>query len=137
MIAVGVILLMSIIIVMIAPRFAARRVMGSRERLADDRLVGLFSGSTQLPTETVLMVLRSVGAGYGINYSELRPSDCLISQLSKIDSWRFDAGAEKLGELLSEKYGICMPANAQSFTLLDLMKLIEGSIQRTPSVSGF
>lgn len=77
------------------------------------------------------MVLKSIGSGYGINYSELRPSDCLVSQLSKIDSWRFDAGAEKIEELLREKFSLSLPANAKSLSILNLMKLIESNASNT------
>lgn len=127
MIAIGIILLVSVIIVMIAPRIAAHRVLGSREKLPDEKLVGLFSSSAKLPAESILMVLKSIGSGYGINYSELRPSDCLVSQLSKIDSWRFDAGAEKVEELLREKFSLSLPATTKSLSILDLLKLIEAN----------
>ena len=127
MIVVGVILALSVVVVMIAPRVAARRVLGSRERLADDKLVDLFSASVHLPSDTILMVLKSMGAGYGINYSELRPSDDLVLQLSKIDSWRFDAGLEKTQELFRERFGLSVPADSKSLSILDLMKLIDPS----------
>jgi hypothetical protein len=110
---------------MIAPRIAAHRALGSRERLPDEKLVELFSSSAMLPAERILMVLKAIGSGYGIYYSELRPSDCLVSQLSKIDSWRFDAGAEKPEGLLRDRFNLSLPANAKSLLFTDLMNLIE------------
>ena len=124
MILVAAILFLSVIIVMIAPRIVAQRILGSRERLTDDQLVKLFSSSIQLPRDNVLMVLKSIGTGYGIDYSKLRPNDDLISQLSKIDSWRFDAGLEKLDELFRERFGLSVPTNTKSLSILDLLKLI-------------
>ncbi len=127
MIAVAVILFLSVSIVMIAPRIAAQRILGSRERLTDDQLVQLFSPSIHIPKDNVLMVLKSIGAGYGIHYSKLRPSDDLISQLSKVDSWRFDAGFEKLDELFRVQFGVSMPTNTKSLSILELLKLIPPS----------
>ena len=130
MIILGVILAISIIIVMIAPGVAARRVLGRREGLSDEKLLELFRSSSRLPAETILMILKSIGSGYGIGYSKLRPADCFGSQLSKIDSWRFDAGAEKTEELLREKFGLAMPVEPKSFTISDLLKLIADKTER-------
>lgn len=127
MITVAVILFLSVIIVMIAPHIAAQRVLGSRERLTDDQLVQLFSSSVQLSGDSILMVLKAIGTGYGIHYAKLRPSDDLISQLSKVDSWRFDAGLEKIAELFHERFGLSVPTNTKSLSILELLKLIPPS----------
>ncbi len=125
MVILAVILFFGLIIVLIAPGVVARRVLGNREKLSDERLLELFNPSSRLPEETILMILKSIGSAYGIGYSKLRPNDCFVSQLSKIDSWRLDAGAEKIEGLLREKFGLAIPAEAKSFTLSNLMKLIE------------
>jgi hypothetical protein len=125
MVILASILFLGLVFAVIAPRIAARRILGSREKLSEERLLELFSTSSRLPAETVLMVLRAIGSAYRIGYSKLRPNDCLVSQLSKIDSWRLDSGAEKIEELLREKFDLVVPAGTKSFTISDLMKLIE------------
>lgn len=124
MIGFGVILALSFIVVLLAPWVIVRRVLGPREKLSDDKLFELFGESVHLPPETILMVLKSVGTGYGINYSELRPKDDLVLQLSKVDSWRFDAGLETIQELFRERFGLSILADSTSLSILGLMKLI-------------
>jgi len=105
-------------------RIAQKRVLGVREEIPNAKLVEMFR-SVALPNETILAILKQIGACYGIAYPQLRPDDCFITQLSKIDSWRFDAGAEKLEKWLRGKFGITIPQGLKTFTVLDLLKLIE------------
>jgi len=118
-------MLLGITAVFMFTRIARKRVLGVREKIPDAKLVELF-GAVAMPPETILEILQLIGACYGIAYAQLRPTDCFISQLSKIDSWRLDAGAEKLEKSLQEKFGVTVPQGLKTFTILDLLKLIEG-----------
>ena len=130
MTVLGIIILVSIIVVLVFPRIAQRRVLGAREDIPDQNLTELF-GLSSLPPETILTILKQIGASYGIAYSKLRPSDCFISQLSKIDSWHFDAGAETLEKYLRSQFGLAIPSNLRQFTILDLIKFIESDQRKT------
>ena len=131
---IGVLLLLSVTAVFMFTRIARRRVLGVREEIPDAKLVELFS-AVSLPSETILGILRQIGACYGIAYAQLRPDDCFISLLSKIDSWRFDAGAEKLEKSLREKFEVTIPHGLKKFTILDLLKLVESKGHQVGSVS--
>ncbi len=125
LITIGALLLLSATAAFMFTRIARKRVLGAREEIPDAKLAELF-GAVALPSETILEILQLIGACYGITYARLRPTDCFISQLSKIDSWRLDAGAEKLEKSLQEKFGVTVPQGLRTFTILDLLKLIEG-----------
>lgn len=135
MIVVGIILVCSVIVVLTFPRITKRRILGPREKLSDKELAALFAAS-KLPESQIVEVLRAMGSGYGIEYSTLRPEDCIVTQLSKIDSWRFDAGAEKVAEI-ADKYDVKMPSDVKAFSILDLMRLIESKRRESlpPSLS--
>jgi hypothetical protein len=133
-IIIGVLLLLSIAAVFMFTRIARKRVLGVREEIPDAKLVELF-GAVPLPSETILEILQQIGACYGIAYAQLRPDDCFISQLSKIDSWRLDAGAEKLEKSLREKFEVTIPHGLKTFTILDLLKLVESKGHQVGSVS--
>lgn len=128
MTTLGIILLVSVVVVLVLPRIAQRRVLGTRETISDEQLLALFDSSS-LPQAARLGILKQIGEGYGIPYAKLRPGDCFIAQLSKIDSWRFDAGAERLEIFLRERYQITLPYNLTRFTIADLLKLVENSGQ--------
>jgi hypothetical protein len=126
MIITGLLLLVGIAVVLMFSHIARKCVLGVREEIPDAKLVELFSSSS-LSAEATLALLKQIGACYGIAYSQLRPDDCFITRLSKVDSWRFDAGAEKLEKWLRDNLGIAIPDGLKTFTILDLLKLIEGS----------
>lgn len=92
--------------------------------MPDDKLVLAFS-DVNLSPSTILVILRQIGDCYGIAYSRLRPTDCFVRHLSKIDSWRFDSGAEGLEKWLRKEFGVAVPKDAATFTVLDLLRLVE------------
>lgn len=116
------------------PNLYIWRYFGKREELADGDLILLLKPSGRMPPETALRLLAAVGSSYGIPYRKLRPEDCLISTLGKIDSWRFDAGAEKLERILRNEFGVGIPSGLVSFTMADLLKLVDAN--RTAGESG-
>lgn len=125
-IALGLLVVVGIAAVFMFTRLAKKRVLGTREDIADGSLVELFN-DVALPSATTLEVLKQVGACYGIAYTQLRPDDCLITRLSKIDSWSLDAGAEKLEKWLRDKFGVAVPRDLKTFTVLDLLRLVEST----------
>ena len=127
LIGVGLLVVVGVLAAFVFPQLSIRRYFGKRQELTDDELLRLLLPAGRMPAETVLRLLAAVGSSYEIPYSKLRPEDCLISKLGKIDSWRFDAGAEKLERILRDEFGVGIPVGLVSFTIADLLKLVEVS----------
>jgi len=128
MMSIVALVLLSIVVAFMFVGIARKRVLGVREEVSDAKLVNLFT-EVALPPEMILAILQQIAASYGVDYTQLRPTDCFISQLSKIDSWRLDAGAEKFETWLREKFGVTIPRDLKTFTILDLLKIIAKSHQ--------
>lgn len=133
-IIIGILVLLGVTAVFMFTRIAKKRVLGVREEIPDAKLVELFS-AVALPSETILQILRQIGACYGIAYARLRPDDCFITQLSKIDSWRLDEAAETLERSLREKYEVTIPRGLKTFTILDRLKSVKNRDHRVGNVS--
>jgi hypothetical protein len=125
------IIVLALLAAAIIPRLAVKRAFGSRVALSDEQLVKMFASITSLHPDTIITILKWIGTSYKVNYSILKPDDCLKSELRKIDSWQFDAGAERLENLVRERFNVMMPVEGESFTISDLMKIIESNSSRS------
>ena len=73
---------------------------------------------------TQLEVLGLVASAYGVERGRLRPDDRFADELSDMESWRLDVGAENLERALLERYELTLTADAAKFTVADLLRAI-------------